>query len=179
MGKIFKWIGIIIVIFIGIGIVGAIANGGKSSEKVGSTSSNSSSSTSTDILADSYKIGDIVKIRDYIFTLNTFTDNVSSGNQFIAPKTGNKFIKLNLTIENTGKEKQSVSTIIQMYLKDKEGTKYTQTLIPDQKQVDGELLAGDKIKGDLVYEVPKAVTGLKFYYNAAWITGKSIVININ
>lgn len=137
MGKIFKWIGIVVVVFIAIGVIGAITNGGKSSEKVGSTSSStdSSSSSSIDILADSYKVGDIVKVGDYIFTLNTFTDNVSSGNQFITPKTGNKFIKLNLTIENKGKEKQSVSTLIQMYLKDGEGTKYTQTFIPDQKQV--------------------------------------------
>jgi len=164
---------LLLAVFLVAGAIGSIStsNSQKTGEIVNST-------TSTIELSEAYKIGDIVKVGDYTFTLNNFTDNVASGNQFIAPKAGNRFIKVNLTIENNSKEKTTISSLLQMYLKDGEGTKYQQTFLPSQKQVDGELLAGDKIKGDLVYEVPKTASDFKFYYNASWLTGQSIVIDL-
>lgn len=166
-------------------VIGSSAGSNNNSTKIGENSTNTSTSTPTpttkseNLLADSYKVGDVVKVGDYIFSVLSFNENVQSTNQFITPKAGNKFVQIELSIENQSKDKTTVSTILQMYMKDKEGAKYTQTFLPDQKSLDGELLAGDKIKGQLSYEVPTTASGFKFYYSAAWLTGKSIVVNLN
>ena len=165
----------------------SMAGSGEKPEKVSQNNSvsipsrpaqSSAQSSKTTELKEKYKVGDVVKIGDYTFSVNSFEDNAASGNEYLKPKEGNKFVKINLTIENNGKEKTAISTMLQMYLKDSEGTRFKQTFLMDQKQIDGELLAGDKIKGDVAYEVPKNSTGLKFYYNAAWLLDESIVIEL-
>lgn len=66
-----------------------------------------------------------------------------------------------------------------MYIKDSEGNKYTPTLVSDATgSVDGELLADDKVKGDVGFELPKVANGLKFYFNPNWVSGQSIVIDL-
>ena len=168
-------------------LLGTLGNalGGKTtteSNKLASSSSTSSSvNTSTETkLAGSYKVSDQIKTGDKTFTISNFKDNVSSGNEFIQPKSGNKFITLTMSITNNGKSKASISTLMGMYLKDSEGSKYNQTLmINTGKQLDGELLAGDTVKGDISYEVPIVATGLKFYYNPSWLGDETIIVTIN
>lgn len=178
----FKWVGIIIVALIVLGVISAIFGGGKSSvdsAKVGEKTTETVKTTSnTPELKASYKVGDIVSVGDYLVTVNSFKNNIATDNQFIVPKDGNQFVQVDITIENKGKDKTNISTLLQMYVKDSEGSKFNQTFIPDQKSLDGELLSGDKVKGQLTYEVPKNVSGMKYYYNAAFLFGKSIVVDL-
>jgi len=178
-------IGIIAVILIVFAI--SMAGSGEKPEKTSQNSNvsissspaqNPAKSSKATELKEKYKVGDVVKIGDYTFSVNSFEDNASGGNDYLKPKEGNKFVKINLTIENNGKEKTTVSTMLQMYLKDSEGTRFRQTFLMGQKPLDGEILAGDKTKGDIAYELPKNSTGLKFYYNAAWLSGESIVVEL-
>lgn len=180
MGKVFKWIGIVVVGFIVLGVISSMLGGGKTSEKVGTTNtSNSSGTTGTTQLASSYKVGDIIKVSDYIFTVTAFDLNVPSGNEYTKPKDGNQFVKISATIENKGTSKTTVSSLISMYLKDGEGVKYNQTFLVNGKPFDGELLANDKIKGEIYYEVPATVAGLKFYYNPSFLGNQTVVVNLN
>lgn len=178
MGKIFKWIGIAVVAFIVLGVIGSMLGGNKSTDGKISTTSTSNSSNSTPELASSYKVGDVVKTGDYIFTAISVNGDTPSGNEYIKPKDGSRFVTVELSIENKGTTKTSISTLISMYLKGSDGTKFQQSYTINPKPIDGELLANDIIKGSVTYEVPKTASGLKFYYNPAWITGKSIVIDL-
>jgi hypothetical protein len=175
--SIFKkwWFWLIIVV-----IIIAIATGsGQKSEKVGTSSSSSSQTQQSQItIQDSYAINDIVKVSDFEFSVLSAKNYISS-NQSIKPKEGYKFIKVELYIENKGINKETVSTILNFYLKDSDGQKATQSFMGDDKSIDGELLKGDKIKGTITYEVPINSSGLKLYYNPSFITGKSIVVNLS
>ena len=39
-------------------------------------------------------------------------------------------------------------------------------------------MAGDKVKGDVAFEVPTAATGLKFYFMPEWLSGATIVVDL-
>ena len=177
MKKLLKWGAIGIVILI---VLGAVAGSGEKgeSQKVGESKQaegdqvEQSGATST-----SYKVGDQVQSGDYIVSVNAVRKDVGSG--YIKPKVGFVYIIPNVTVQNNSTDKTTVSTLLQMYVKDSEGNKYTPTLAPDATgKVDGELLGVEKINGDVGFEVPTTATGLKFYYNAAWLTGESIVIDL-
>ena len=178
MGKIVKWIGIVVVAFIVLGVIGSMLGGNKSTDGKISTTSASNTSNSTPELASSYKVGDVVKTGDYVFTTISVNGDAPSGNEYTKPTAGNRFVTVELSIENKGTTKTTISTVLNMYLKSGDGSKFQQSFLVNNKPIDGELLANDIIKGSVTYEVPKTASGLKFYYNPAWITGKSIVIDL-
>jgi len=167
---------IIVILF----IIGAASGGSSKSQKVGENGQPSSPSTQeppsqpTNV---TYKVGDQIKSGDYVVSVNSVRK--STGSQFMKPKDGSVYIIPNVTVQNNSSDKTTISSLLQMYIKDSEGNKYSPALTTDATgKVDGELLGGEKVKGDVGFEVPKTATGLKFYYTAAWLTGQSITIDL-
>lgn len=179
MKKILLIIGGVFLFLIVLGIIGSAMGGSSNSgtEKVGTNSESNTATSAPEQMASEYKVGDQVKSGDYVFSVNEVRED--QGSQFVKPKAGNIFIVPNVTIQNNGKEKTIVSTLLQMSIKDSEGNKYTPALTQDATgKVDGELLAGDIIKGDVGYEIPTTAKGLKFYYQPEWLTGNTIVVDL-
>lgn len=130
-------------------------------------------------LQDSYKVGDTVEVDKHLVTLREFKDDVESENEFIKPDEGNKFIQIEMEIENQSDKKSNVSTILQMTLKDKDGIKYNQkSLGSSSGQLDGDLLAGDKVRGFISYEVPQDFSGGRFIYEPSFLSQDSIVFEL-
>ena len=127
--------------------------------------------------AVNYKVGDQIKSGDFVFSVNSVSKD--QGTAYVKPTAGSIYIIPNVTIQNNGKTKSAVSTLLQMYIKDSEGNKYSPALTTNATgKVDGELLAGDKVKGDVGFEVPLSATGLKFYFTPEWLTGDTIVVDL-
>lgn len=185
MKKALMILGGIFLVLIVLGVMGA-AMGGKSNtgtEKVGTNNTTPAEQTQevsapTSVPQEtSYKVGDQVKSGDFVFSVNSVRQD--QGSAYIKPKAGSVYVIPNVTIQNNGKEKAIVSTLLQMYIKDNEGNKYQPTLTQDATgKVDGELLAGDKIKGDVGFEILTTAKELKFYFTPAWLTGSTIVVNL-
>jgi uncharacterized protein DUF4352 len=124
--------------------------GTKTGTNGGPTATGGSSTTSSH-----FKVGDQVKVGDSnIVTVNSFKTAIAS--EFEKPKSGNQFVVADVTVKNTSSESQSISSIAQFTLKDSTGQKYTETILSTATPPDGELAAGDTVKGQIAYEVPAA-----------------------
>lgn len=115
-----------------------------------------------------YQVGDLIEISDLAIRVLQVT--YPAGNEIIKPKEDFKFAAVDLTIENQGNTTQEISSIVQMYLKDSTGQKYTFHLgaqsIIDSGLPDDELQPGEKIRGQIGFQVPKDVQGLIFVFDA-------------
>ena len=115
-----------------------------------------------------YQIGDIIEISDLV--IQVLQVSFPTGNKIVKPKEDFKFVAVDLTIENQGNTTQEISSIIQLYLKDSTGQKYTFHLgaqsIIDGGLPDDELQPGEKIRGQIGFQVPKDIQGLVFVFNA-------------
>lgn len=115
-----------------------------------------------------YQVGDLIEISDLAIQVLQVT--YPAGNEIVKPKEDYKFAAVDLTVENQGNTTQEISSIVQMYLKDSTGQKYTFHLgaqsIIDSGLPDDELQPGEKIRGQIGYQVPKDVQGLIFVFDA-------------
>ncbi len=81
---------------------------------------------------------------------------------------GKTFAVLDVTVENKDSEATSISSLIQFKVKDQEGFSYQPDLVAtvyQKQQIDGTLQPGDKTRGIVAFEVPKAAKGLQFVFN--------------
>jgi hypothetical protein len=159
-------------------VLAIIGSAGSAPKKVGENGNGGSPSPSKADTNKTYKVGDQVQSGDFVFTVNSVRKD--PGSLYFKPKDGNVYQVTNVTIENKSKDRTNISTLLQMYVKDADSTKYTPTVISTDTtgQVDGELLAGEKVKGDVSFEVPTTATGLKFYFTPEWLSGGTIVVDL-
>jgi len=136
-------------------VIGTVASMGKKDES--QKIKNTATETKT------YKIGDVIEIKDITLTINSVSQ--SEGSKFNEPDDGNIFFIVNLTIENKGDKPFNSSSMLHMGLIDAEGYEYNNVINTDAKgKVDGEIGPGRKLRGEVTFEVPKEATGLEFVY---------------
>lgn len=125
-----------------------------------------------------FAVGDIIEMGDLTLTVNEVT--YPPGDSFNAPDEGKKFVVVDLTITNQASEAVSVSSLLQMTLKDDTGQSYDVDLMAsaaaDGSSPDGEIAPGETIRGQVGYQVPEDATGLVFVFDAdVWGHGKVFV----
>jgi hypothetical protein len=176
--KIIKWVLIALVVIIVIGAIGGKSN---TSQKVGTTT-NPASNTPEQTAVQSYKIGDKIQMGNIILSVNK--TETSTGGQYTKPAEGNKWIDLNLTIENTGSSQEYITTMGQMFILDAENNQYQVAVTAKRLQnpgslgLDGALIAKAKKTDWVGFEVPKTAKGLKFQYNASFYSNKNITVDL-
>lgn len=82
-----------------------------------------------------------------------------SDNQFIAPEEGKEFVSVGVLIENISEKDYTVSSML-MFNAYQDGFSINEDITAhaikgQEKTMDGALAAGKKIKGNLIYQVPK------------------------
>jgi hypothetical protein len=125
-----------------------------------------------------FKIGDSVKAGNLIFTVNsTRTD---AGGEFIKPDDGKIYYIVDVTVENTGDESENVSSMLMFKLIDSDGYNYSVTFGPEtQGQVDGEIAAGRKLRGELVFEIPEDAEGLELEIDPTIFGSGKIIVELD
>ncbi|EHK2355252.1 DUF4352 domain-containing protein [Clostridium perfringens] len=127
---------------------------------------------------ETFKVGDTIQTKDFKITVNKV--ETSEGGEFVKPKDGNEFIKVDITIENTSKEEQNVSSMIMFKVVDKDGRSYNQAIVEDQNgQLDGKVAPGRKMTGEYVVEVPKGATGLQLEFDSSLLTSGQVIVDLN
>ncbi|HEU5375861.1 MAG TPA: DUF4352 domain-containing protein [Ktedonobacteraceae bacterium] len=103
--------------------------------------------------ASHFKTGQVVKVGDtWEVTVNSIKK--SQGDEFSKPDSGNMFLIVNVTVKNISAKEQTISSLLNFKLKDADGTEgKTNFLSGTSPAPDGKIAAGDKSRGDLVYEV--------------------------
>lgn len=172
------WFWVIIVIAI-IGI-GAIAGGSKNEPtKVGE-----GKITETDNQSNSnniFKVGDIIKNGDYEITVKNVEHGYTSSNQFVKPADGKEYVRITVEIKNVSNDKKSYNTL-DWQIEDEDGALESINLSgtgTDNNNIgSGELTAGGKKAGTLVFEVPKGQQNLKLHYKPMFSFDEEVVIEL-
>jgi hypothetical protein len=169
------WLIVVIVIFIIIG------SSNSTPVKVGSAGSTATGTPAAITQSTTFKVGDQIKIGDSYITVNKV--DVTHGGEFSQPSSGNEFVSLNITIQNTSNTSQYVTTLGQMFVKDAGGNSYqvTSTDVTMQnisEDLDGTVIANSKRTGWVGFEVPAKDTGLQFQYLASEFGGNTISVDL-
>ena len=152
-------------------------------EKVGEAGgapaeSQRSDSGETEVKTEVYEIGDSVKAGNLIFTVNsTRTDK---GGDIIKPGEGKIYYIVDVTVENTGDKSENVSSLLMFKLFDSDGYNYSVTFGPETKgQIDGEIAAGRKLRGELVFEIPEDAMGLELEIDPTIFGSGKIIVELD
>jgi len=162
------WV-IIVVVLIGIGVV---ASKGDEATKVGDNGGSSQGQTE-------FVVGDVIAFDGKEVTVKSVERNWNSGNQFITPKDGKEFVKVNVLIENKSDNVVSYN-VFDWKIQDSDGSIETTSIgaSADDDLSSGELAKGGKKSGSIVFEVPAGDTGLKLHYQPSFWSNKEIIIKL-
>lgn len=109
-----------------------------------------------------YNIGDVVQIRDQTIVMNSAA--VEGG-----------ILRANFTIENKGNTSTTISSLLSFEAKDSDGSKLEQEIFDcGSSSLDGDILPGDKLKGDICWKATTAAP-FKIYYQANVFSSGAIV----
>jgi len=108
-----------------------------------------------------YSVGDVVAVEDQTIVLNSFSIN------------GNK-LQANFTIENMGDKDLNISSLLSFSARDSEGTELEIDIMSCGGKLDGGILPGDKMKGDICWD-GMATDSAKIYYEANLFSSGAVV----
>lgn len=120
-----------------------------------------------------FTVGETATVNDTKITINSVKKLLSScvweydGKcQSEQKPAGDYYLVIDLTIENTGKEDLSISSIMSFELKAKSGEKGSYALLTKEikSQLDGTVMSKDTLKGQIAYDV-KDAESYTFYYS--------------
>jgi hypothetical protein len=129
---------------------------------------------------ETYQIGDVIKADDMTITINeVYTDN---GDEFFGPKEGFEFLVVDVMFENLGDDSEALSSLLQMYIKNPAGNKFDLDLMASASSggtmPDGEIAAGEKIRGQVGFEVPADAEELTLVFDVNVFTTGKIFVDI-
>jgi pSer/pThr/pTyr-binding forkhead associated (FHA) protein len=137
-----------------------------------------STQTSTPVVQQNYKIGDVIAIGDYVLVVLGW-ENVQP-NDFSQPNEGKKFMAVDLLLVNKSQSAVLTSAVSQVSIKDNTNQKYDVDIMASMAtgvgSVDGELAAGEKLRGKVGFQIPTNAQGLQLVFDASsFNTGKVFV----
>ena len=127
-----------------------------------------------------YKVGDVITLGDMVMVVLGWSS--PEGDDFNKPDDGKKFIVVDVIFVNQGNQSYSISSLLQMELKDGTGQRYNGDLMAamaaDASSPDGELGAGERVRGSVGYQVPQDVTGLQFVFNGDLFSSGKVFVEL-
>lgn len=125
---------------------------------------------------DIHDVGQSVTFGDVTVTVNGVSFETSL-DQFSQAEEGNEFAIVDITTENGTDEQLSLSTLLQMKMKDGEGSSYQLSITAlsalDRAYNESQPLApGESRRGQVAYEVPQGVSPLYWIFEfTLWVDG--------
>ena len=168
-GGVAKWIAIAAVVVIL--VIAALGSGG-SAKKTGTVNGEENNSQSAS--QDSFSVGDIVETKNARISFISAEEYVSD-NQFIQPKEGNVFYRMEFEFENISSSDIALSSLLDWEC-------YADTYAVDQSylqddQLNATLSPGKKAKGAVYFEIPQNAQSIELNYKTdLWSDGKVIFI---
>lgn len=125
-----------------------------------------------------FYINELVQFGDLVLSLNEVYDSEGSG--FIGPDEGNKFVVLDLTIYNTGNENYSLSSVFGFELTDTDNYTYDLSwMAPTRGKLDGTILPGMKIRGEVAFEISKDSTPNELLFDYDLFSNGQLVFKLD
>lgn len=122
--------------------------------------------TDAQIRVDVYKVSDVVQAQDHTIVLNSveFQGNL---------------LKANFTIENKGTSDVNISSMVSFYARNRDGYSLEQEYFDCGTSLDGSVIPGDKLRGDICWASASADDGIKIYYEAELFSEGAIVWDVD
>lgn len=139
------------------------------------------STSSLTIKQKTFVVGETFKIGDLQYKLNSVRTSNGNANCVKSPKFGKTFLLLDLTIKNQGSTDVEVRSMIGFKLYDKDGRNQAFSMSAAQAvsyAMDGTLLAGEKMTGELGYEVLKGAQIFKLAISPNPFSSKTAIVEI-
>lgn len=140
------------------------------------TTGSNSTSTST---AKHFKVGDQVKVGNtWVITVNSAKTHGAT--DIDQPKSGDTYLVVDMTFKNVSSSEQTLSSLLQLSLKDSTGQKYDNTFTSFASQPpDGKVEAGDVVRGQEVYEIPVAQKSFTLAFESDILSSGEVVWDIS
>ena len=115
-----------------------------------------------------YQMGDVIEISGLV--IQVLSVSYPAGTEIIQPRQGYQFVGVEVQVENRSESIQEINSLVQMYLKDSSEQKYTfhlgaQSLL-DSGLPDDELQPGERVRGQIGFQVPLNAGKLIFVFDA-------------
>ena len=114
-----------------------------------------------------FGVGDVVAIGDLQVVVHGLRQD--PGTAIFHPDAGDQFVAVDVSVTNTGASPRTISSLLQMKLKDASGQSYDLHLgaqaAAGASPPDGELSPGETVRGQVAYQVPADVGGLLFVFD--------------
>lgn len=186
------WVVIAVSVIISLGVIAVTSSQGSSSnygsddvsttqgKSASSASSKDSDSDADSVLNKQYKIGETINYKGYKVTVNDI--KYDGGDDIDTPKSGNKYVAINVTIQNDTDDKQDYNEFDFKLSADGNGTdldERTGNDTYDNNTIDsGTLDKGSKVTGYLIGQAnPNAK--LKLEYQPDYFDNYTLDINLN
>lgn len=122
------------------------------------------------------KVGDRVEVSGVALTVASMK-SLTVISQFIKPQTeGDVFVVADVLLENTGADKTPYN-FFYFKVKDADDFVYNVTVGPEPSLKSGDLAAGDKVRGNVAFEVKATSKGLVLTYEPI-IVGNTITLSV-
>ncbi len=127
-----------------------------------------------------FAIGDIIDFGDISMVVLGW--NTPSGDDFNKPEEGNEFVVVDLLFVNTGSTSDSLSTMLQMQLKDSTSQVYNTDIgaavASGSGSPDGEISPGERVRGSVGFQTPQDATGLQFVFDGSILGAGRVFVNL-
>jgi len=110
------------------------------------------------------QVGETFSSGDLEFVVNGVSMDGGSG--FFTPDEGNTFLLIDVSVINNGSESASISSMMMFTLRDSHGFSYSisiSAVAAGRGGLDGDVMAGSTLRGELGFEVPDGMTGLELF----------------
>lgn len=153
---------------------------GKDSSKGNGKDSGKKENAAEDKGPQTFKTGDRIALGDWQFVVHKVTDPLKPTNEFITPKSGNRWLAVDLEVKNKGTKTEPFSTILALELKDSQNKLYDVAITGEDsvKQPDGDVAAGESRRGTVVYEVPTAAKGFTLAFKPDMFGGSKATVDL-
>ncbi|GHO70861.1 hypothetical protein KSC_097530 [Ktedonobacter sp. SOSP1-52] len=182
---------VLLLVLVACGVISAFAfrasNAITSATSTATTSSNNDTNTGStpDTNQSSggskhYTVGQTVKTGDtWEVTVNSV--KTSNGEDYLKPDDGNIFIIINVTTHNISAKEQIISSLLNFRLREADGTEAKSAFLSSSvsNPPDGKVATGDKIRGDLVYQVPANQKQFTFLFDNDIMESGQTIWDIN
>lgn len=168
----------LLVLFI-LGVIGTSANNG--TKKVGTTQTTSNEATQPTTEqappTKTYKVGDLVDLNGKTMAVNAVAP-YTSGNQFLAPKSGNKFVTVDITLQNNAKDPYTYNAL-EFKLHDNQDYGYDEAVSDKTPALStGTIQPGEKTRGFITFEIPTDNTPAKLVYTPGFWNLSQIIVDL-
>lgn len=169
---------VLALVIIGIAIGATGQNASVEPTKVGEVESEKADTTK-DIKEETkaYTIGESIKLGNNVITVHSVA-GYTSGNEFLAPSSGKKFITADISQENAGDEATDYNTY-DFKLQDNQDYAYDQAISDKEPSFgSGSLQTGQKTRGFITFEIPTANTPSKLIFTPSFWNNEQIIVSL-